>query len=122
LLGDNGDVLGLRVRRGADRGYREIEIAGELDRASADQLEVVLAAAEDNVILDLTECEFVDSTGIAVIATAWHLRQLFGRRLICFGARPKIEEVLEITGLVERGLVVQTREEALLVISPEHKE
>ncbi len=115
-------MLGLRVRRDTEADYREIGVAGELDLASADQLEVVLAAANDNVMLDLTECEFMDSTGIAVIAAAWKLRRHSGERLICFGARPKIAEVLDITGLFDQGLVVQTREDALLAISTEERE
>lgn len=117
-----GTVLGLRVRRDTEGGYREVGIAGELDLASADQLDVVLAAAMDNVMLDLTECEFMDSTGIAVIAAAWKLRRHSGGRLVCFGAKPEVARVLDVTGLSDREFIVQTREDALLVMSSEQRE
>lgn len=50
-----------------------IEVSGELDLDSVNELEAPLlaAVAEPPVILDLTGCGLVDSSGLALILRAW---------------------------------------------------
>jgi anti-anti-sigma factor len=64
----------------------------------------VLAAVDPTLVIDLSACEFVDSTGIALIVWAW--RQLDrngdgngGGRLLLCGIRGQVHRVFEISGL-----------------------
>ena len=56
-------------------GVRLIEIHGELDLSTALQLEEPLEDAvretDGAVLIDLADCQFIDSTGIALIVRAW---------------------------------------------------
>ena len=56
-------------------GVRLLEVHGELDLSTATQLEEPLDEATRNadaaVLIDLADCQFIDSTGIALIVRAW---------------------------------------------------
>jgi stage II sporulation protein AA (anti-sigma F factor antagonist) len=97
-------------------GCREIRIEGELDLAVAPQLEEAIDRAEDgkSVLLNLEACEFIDSTGIAVIVNTHHRLKEQGRGLVVYGVDGQVLRVLSISGLVENGLVFRSAEEAQL--------
>jgi anti-anti-sigma factor len=77
-----------------------IQVEGELDMNTATQLErqleVPLAAPDSNLLIDLSRCEFIDSTGIALIVRAW--QKLDSRFSIC-GVGDQVKRVLDVTGL-----------------------
>jgi len=84
-----------------------VVVRGELDLGTAPELEGPLeeaVGANEPLLIDLSECEFIDSTGIAMIVRAW--QQLAdgdgdggsGRVVIC-SANEQVRRVLEITGL-----------------------
>ncbi len=77
-----------------------IQVEGELDMNTATQLErqleVPLAAPDSNLLIDLSRCEFIDSTGIALIVRAW--QKLDSRFSIC-GVSDQVKRVLDVTGL-----------------------
>jgi len=52
-----------------DTGVSIVRVRGELDQATSPALEEALtqAASGDNVILDLTDCSFIDSSAIRVV-------------------------------------------------------
>ena len=56
-------------------GFASIAVRGELDLSTAPELEGPLdeavASGDAAVLIDLSECEFIDSTGIALIVRAW---------------------------------------------------
>lgn len=92
-------------------GRAEILVEGELDLAVADQLREAIERAEGKqILISLTSCEFIDSTGIAVIV---HANQNDGRRLLVHSPSAQVLRVLSITGLAGNGLVFEGREEAL---------
>jgi anti-anti-sigma factor len=92
-------------------GWTEIEIEGELDLAVADQLREAIERTDgQRVLINLASCEFLDSTGIAVIV---HASQAEGRRLVVHSPSAQVLRVLEVTGLTGNGLVFERREEAL---------
>jgi anti-sigma B factor antagonist len=72
-------------------------VAGDLDLASAGRLEDALAEAPPapHVVIDLSDCTFVDSTGIRAISAA--ARE--APRLSIVTADPGILRTLEITAL-----------------------
>src|SRR3954451_20062884 len=88
-------------------GRREIRVQGELDLAVAPMLvEAIERAAEyDQVVISLEECEFIDSTGIAVIVRAHQDRKSGGRRLVVCARDGQVRLVLDLIGLSEYGLV-----------------
>jgi anti-sigma B factor antagonist len=103
-------------------GVRVISISGELDLDTAPEFEsplnAVLAAGDLTLVIDLSACEFVDSTGIALIVWAW--RQLDrngdgngGGRLLLCGIRGQVHRVFEISGLESAILMRRNLEEAL---------
>jgi anti-anti-sigma factor len=106
-------------------GIRVIAVRGELDLSTAPQLEGPLedavASGDVSVVVDLSECEFIDSTGIALIVRTW--QQLdhaaegdgTGRVVIC-SYNDQVRRVLEITGLELSIPLHSTRDEALAAL------
>ena len=92
-----------------EAGCREIRVRGELDLAAAPELEKAIerAADYDRVVISLEECEFIDSTGIAVIVRAYKERKSDGRRLAACAPDGQVRRVLDLTGLSENGLVFE---------------
>ena len=84
----------------------QVRIAGDLDASSADDfdaaLEGVVAAGARLVVLDLSEVNFLDSTGLRGILRVSASLDEQGGRLTVAGLSGAAERVLEITGLLER--------------------
>lgn len=89
-------------------GVHVVSLRGELDLATAPDLRKILEDELDGaepVLLNLSDCEFIDSTGIAVIVRAWQQRQgsdgatdrggLLG---LCAPAK-QVSRLLEVTGV-----------------------
>lgn len=94
---------------------REIHVEGELDLASADQLQEALDRAAEGcsgIVIGLEGCEFIDSTGIAVIVRGRRTMEAGGGRLAAHGASGGVLRILEMTGLMNNGLVFETAEQA----------
>jgi anti-sigma B factor antagonist len=106
-------------------GVRVIAIRGELDLSTASDLEgpleEVIASGDAAVLVDLSGCEFIDSTGIALIVRAWQrLDQAAdgagsGRLVIC-SDNDQVRRVLEITGIELSIPIHRTRDEALAAL------
>jgi anti-anti-sigma factor len=106
-----------------EHGVRTISVRGELDLSTAPELEGPLQQALDNdegsVLIDLAQCEFIDSTGIALIVRAWQRLDSGenGRSLVICSQNEQVRRVLEITGLELSIPVHTTRDEALAALS-----
>jgi anti-anti-sigma factor len=106
-------------------GVRVIAVRGELDLSTAADLEPPLEEAietgDASVLIDLSECEFIDSTGIALIVRAWQRLDAgadgegSGRVVIC-SQNDQVRRVLEITGLELSITILGTRDEALAAL------
>jgi anti-anti-sigma factor len=103
-------------------GIRAFTVQGELDMNTAPELERALAEMPPDstsaVILDLCECEFIDSTGIALIVRTWQRldREAGGDgegRLVLCSHNHQVRRLLEITG-VERSMSLHERRDAAL--------
>lgn len=104
------------TERDLQPGCREIQVQGELDLAVAGQLDEVLTAAVEQctkVLVGLERCDFIDSSGIAVILRAYNRMEEEGHRLVVYAPTEQVERVLTMTGLTGNGLVFSTAEEAL---------
>ncbi|HKA66857.1 MAG TPA: STAS domain-containing protein [Solirubrobacterales bacterium] len=106
-------------------GIRVIEVRGELDLSTAPELarplEDAVSTPEASVLIDLTECEFIDSTGIAIIVRAWQKLdggangEGRGRLVIC-SDNDQVRRILDITGLELSIPIHGTRDEALAAL------
>jgi anti-anti-sigma factor len=95
-------------------GRSELRIEGEFDLAVAKDVDDRLAQVEEGTILvDLTACEFIDSSGIAVLLNTDARLRRQGGRLALFGATKQVKRVLEVSGLAQSGLVFESASEAL---------
>jgi anti-anti-sigma factor len=93
--------------------FRLFEVEGELDLSTAEHLGEALQSARGTVIIDLSSCPFVDSTGLALLLrTAQRLEQDSGQ-LGLVATDPEIQRLLHITGLDLTIAVYGSRELAL---------
>lgn len=95
-----------------------ITVEGELDMNTAADLERELGgpvgAAEAPLLIDLSRCEFIDSTGIALIVRSWQALDGDGNgRFALCGIGHQVKRVLDITGLEETIPTHSSREQAL---------
>ena len=77
-----------------------------------EQMEAALAVPDSTLIIDLSRCEFIDSTGIALIVRAWQQLDRDGNFALC-GVGDQVERVLDITGLEAAIPTHPSREDAL---------
>lgn len=96
-------MLTLAVEREGDT--RCIRLRGELDLANAKALEAELGTAfadgQCEILVDMRELTFIDSTGIAIVVAA--LGHNGGKRLRFLPSRaPAVSRVLHLTGVEER--------------------
>jgi anti-sigma B factor antagonist len=95
----------LAIKILCDGAAHILYLAGELDLANAETFATALEAAEREsatVTIDMTELEFIDSTGIAVLVAAHHRLNEDGDairlRLISSNATA-VQRVMTLTGL-----------------------
>jgi anti-sigma B factor antagonist len=104
-------------------GVRVLTVQGELDLNTAPGLEGPLeeALAGDggvSILIDLSGCEFIDSTGIAVIVRAWQRVGETGTaggggNLVLCCSTDQVQRLLEITG-VESSISIHPDRDAAL--------
>jgi anti-sigma B factor antagonist len=103
-------------------GIRAFTVRGELDMNTAPELEQrlksVLADPTSSIVLDLCECEFIDSTGIALIVRAWQRLDRGaggegqGRVVLC-SHNHQVRRLLKITGVENSISMHEQRDSAL---------
>ncbi len=105
-----------------DGGIDVITVQGELDMNTAPQLEQrleeALADSEASIMLDLSQCEFIDSTGIALIVRSWQRLDRDGGgdgkgRLVLCSHNHQVRRLLKITGVESSISMHERRDEAL---------
>lgn len=93
-----------------------VTVEGELDMNTAADLERELegsvTAAREPLLIDLSRCEFIDSTGIALIVRSWQTLEGNGSFALC-GVGDQVRRVLNVTGLEETIPTHANREQAL---------
>jgi anti-sigma B factor antagonist len=96
---------GLSLRARGDGERHTLAIAGELDLATAPELEAraeQLCAEGRELVFDISELVFIDSTGLLAILKT---RDLCAERLCGFfltPGPPAVQRLFELTDLVER--------------------
>jgi len=93
-----------------------VSVQGELDITSRQRFEDCLSAASegsDQVILDMSGVDFMDTTALAVIVGHWRRQVDAGGMFLLAGARYRYTRALWITGLADRLPMYETLDEAL---------
>src|SRR5262245_31302263 len=95
-------------------GAAVLHVSGELDLASAAELEEAIADLDgDPVVVDLSECTFLDSAGMRVLLAGARELSEAARSLRVVTSDPAILRVLEITAVDTLIAVHPTVEDAL---------
>lgn len=102
----------VEIRPGRDRVH--ITPIGELDLASAgavaDQLDELLDAGFDHLVIDLHRLSFIDSAGVRALAAAGERARHTRATLDVVGARGQVKRVLTLTGVDHQlGLIAGNR-------------
>ncbi len=104
----NGDFVTLAVR-------------GELDAATAPKLKSKLVElvgeVHHSIVLDLGGVDFIDSSALGVILSAWKLMRSQDGNLVIVSPHSRITRIFEITGLTLSISVQATAEQALAAVS-----
>jgi len=100
------DVSRLRLSTSVIDATAVIELEGELDLAGANALEQELATPEVEatgvIVLDLRGVNFMDSSGLRVIAVTLQDAQERGRRFALVPGAAQVMRVFDITRMRER--------------------
>src|SRR4051795_1014080 len=86
----------------------ELQLEGELDLWSVERLQAVLqrvARTNDAILIGLQSCDFVDSTGIALILQARRQLEDGGGRLVVYGCSDQGLRVFPVAGPTAAGIV-----------------
>ena len=96
----------LTVHSERDGVLHTIRVEGELDLATAEQLERELARVESSdalsIVLDLSALEFIDSTGVRLILQADARSRADSQRLALLRGPRAVQRVFELTGILDR--------------------
>jgi anti-anti-sigma factor len=96
--------------RDLDGDFREVAVEGELDLAVADRLKAEIGAGGGRAVLvDLSRCTFIDSTGLAVVLLA----RRDGERIAIHSPSAPVRRILAVAGLTGDGVVFESRDEAM---------
>ena len=83
-------------------GIARLALRGELDMQTVDRLSPCLERAEQEgtseIVLDLRELTFVDSTGLRAFIKAWERAGMNGHRLLFVGVMGAARRLFEMTG------------------------
>jgi anti-sigma B factor antagonist len=107
-------------------GIYAFTVRGELDMNTAPELEEKLegALSDDgaSVMLDLSACEFIDSTGIALIVRTWQRLEGGangeggGGRFVLCCLNHQVRRLLKITGVEDSISMHEQRQDALAAL------
>jgi anti-sigma B factor antagonist len=97
---------GLSVHARPDGRRHTVVLAGELDLATAPELEQMseqlCANGARELVLDLQGLEFIDSTGLSAILRVSERCEAYRCTLYLTPGPPKVQRLFELTGLLER--------------------
>jgi anti-anti-sigma factor len=80
-----------------------IALAGELDLATADEVEQEIVRVEatdaDSIVVDLSDLRFMDSTGVRILLSADARSRADGSRLALLRGPAAVQRVFELSGI-----------------------
>lgn len=109
--------MDLRISSADDGGRRVLSLIGSIDLSSRSLLTdaVGTAVADDSikqVVLDLSEVEFIDSTGLGAIVESSGRAEDTGRDFLLRNPSPRVGRILELTGLGDQWTIERTESQS----------
>jgi anti-anti-sigma factor len=112
--------MSLNIANDEHAGHSVLVVDGELDLATAPQLTSTAMALVDagagDVIVDARQLSFCDSSGLTAFVRIANRLEPSAGRLAIVGPQSIVRRVLEISGLVETFVVVDTVAEAVAAL------
>lgn len=109
-----------RVDAETDGNLETVSIHGELDQGTAPQLRGVLGStlsdSKNAVLVDLSGCEFIDSTGLSLLIEAKRRLGEDERRFGVCCPDAEVRRLLELTGIDEAVGLFDSRDEAVAAL------
>lgn len=97
------ELGGLTMRSERAGDVHTIRLSGELDLATADdverELERVEATDAATIVLDLSGLTFMDSTGVRLVVNAHARSRAAGQRLTLLRGQAAVQRVMELSGV-----------------------
>jgi anti-sigma B factor antagonist len=95
-------------------GLRIIVVSGELDLFAAPELKRAISGDDArDLIVDLTQTVFIDSSALAVLMLAMKRSQSLGGRLVVIDAGGSVARTFQVAGVDQILTIVPSREAAL---------
>jgi anti-anti-sigma factor len=114
----------MEIERSQDRGVTVVAVRGVINFGEPAQqfssyLQDLLAADVPAVLVDMSEIDHVDSTGLGELVGYLQRFEKEGRRLALYRPHRRILSLLRLTRLDEIFSIYEDREEAIEALSPE---
>lgn len=114
--------LSVSVRRGQQTGAVIVVVGGEIDVYTAGKLREALVSSAvcdcPNVILDMSDVDFTDSTGLGVLVGAHKRAHRLGGGVKLAGIGEHLQRILDVTGLSKVFTIYETVELASAESTP----
>jgi anti-sigma B factor antagonist len=98
---------------------------GELDAAAAPELrariQAIASAPGGRLLIDLTNCTFLDSLGVSALVEAASEMHKRGRVVAVVCRAPQVRRTLALTGVDQQMPVCWSREEGIELLSNPHQ-
>jgi anti-sigma B factor antagonist len=121
-VSDRNATFGVRSESTDD--LRTVSVMGELDQGTAPELRRLLAEAVGeapaSVLVDLSDCNFIDSTGLSLLVEAKRRLTDEDRRFGVCCPDADVRRLLELTGIDRAVGLFDTREQAVEAFSNRH--
>ena len=102
-------------------GLQAVTVSGELDQSTAPELRAALAGVvgdeSGGVLVDLSDCAFIDSTGLSLLVETKRQLAEDSRRFGVCCADADVRRLLELTGIDQAVGLFDTRDEAISALS-----
>ena len=109
-----------RVETDSVDGLLAVSVAGELDQGTAPELRGVLAEAlgedTEGVLVDLSECGFIDSTGLSLLVEAKRQLAEEDRAFAVCCPDDDVRRLLELTGIDRAVGLYDSRDDAVAAL------
>jgi anti-sigma B factor antagonist len=113
--------VAFRVEADSSTDLHTVTVFGELDQATAPQLRTALGDAlgirAKPVLIDLSDCGFIDSTGLSLLVEAKRKLAEDDRRFAVCCPDVDVRRLLELTGIDEAVGLFDSKDEAVAALS-----
>lgn len=93
-----------------------VRVAGELDLSTHERLGeelTTIAGSGGAVVVDLSSCDFIDSSGIRALLIGMRAAEVSGGNLALCAAKPQVVRILDVTGVASALPIHASADEAL---------